>query len=47
MTADLMLSPRLAHIGLLEFDQADKVIAEGRASVDRMHSALEYTIQSS
>ena len=45
--ADLMLSPRLAHIGLLEFDQADKVIAEGRASVDRMHSALEYTIQSS
>ena len=43
--ADLMLSPRLAHIGLLEFDQADEVIAEGRASVERMHSALEYAIQ--
>jgi NTE family protein len=45
--ADLMLSPRLAHIGLLEFDQADEVIAEGRESVERMQSALEYAIQNS
>jgi len=43
--AEVMLSPRLAHIGMLEFDQADEVIAEGRASVERMHSALEYAIQ--
>lgn len=43
--ADVMLSPRLAHIGMLEFDQADEVIEEGRASVERMQSALEYAIQ--
>jgi NTE family protein len=43
--AEIMLSPRLAHIGLLEFDQADEVIAEGRATVERMQSALEYAIQ--
>ena len=43
--ADLMLTPRLAHIGLLEFDQADEVITEGCASVERMKSALEYAIQ--
>lgn len=39
---DLMLTPRLAHIGVLEFDRADEVIAEGSASVERMRTALEY-----
>lgn len=39
---DLMLTPRLAHIGVLEFDRADEVIAEGSASVQRMRTALEY-----
>ena len=33
---DLMLTPRLAHIGVLE------VIAEGSASVERMLTAMEY-----
>ena len=39
---DLMLTPRLAHIGVLEFDRADEVIAEGSASVERMLTAMEY-----
>ncbi len=38
---ELMLIPRLAHLGLLEFDQAAAAIAEGRASVQRMRPALE------
>lgn len=45
--ADLMLTPRLAHIGLLEFDQADEVIAEGRTCVERMQTALAYAVEGS
>lgn len=45
--ADVMLTPHLAHIGILEFDRAKEVIAEGEASVQRMQTALEYAIQSS
>ena len=41
-----MLAPRLAHIGILEFDRAKEVIKEGRACVERMQIALEYAIQS-
>lgn len=37
---DLVLTPRLAHIGLLEFDRAQEAIAEGEASVRRMAPAL-------
>ncbi len=37
---DLRLAPRVAHIGLLEFDRADEAITEGRASVRRMLPAL-------
>jgi NTE family protein len=33
--ADIMLSPRLSHIGLLEFDRAAEAIEEGRKCVDR------------
>jgi NTE family protein len=32
---DVLLSPRLSHIGLLEFHRADESIQEGRACVDR------------
>jgi NTE family protein len=32
---DVTVAPRLGHIGLLEFDRADELIAEGRAAVDR------------
>lgn len=38
---EVILSPRLSHIGLLEFDQAAIAIEEGRACVKRMRSALE------
>lgn len=44
---DLMLTPRLAHVGMLEFDRADEVIAEGHACVERMQAALEYAVKES
>lgn len=44
---DLMLTPRLAHIGMLDFDQADEVITEGVACVERMQTALEYAVKES
>ena len=38
---EIILSPRLAHLGLMEFDQADIAIEEGRAAVQRMKPAIE------
>ena len=38
---EIILSPRLSHLGLMEFDQANIAIAEGRAAVQRMKPALE------
>ncbi len=38
---DIILTPRLAHLGLMEFDRASMAIEEGHASVQRMRSALE------
>jgi len=32
---DVHIAPRLGHIGLLEFDRADEIIAEGEAAVER------------
>ncbi|MFQ5775524.1 MAG: patatin-like phospholipase family protein [Kiloniellaceae bacterium] len=32
---DVQIAPRLGHIGLLEFDRADEIIAEGEAAVER------------
>lgn len=43
--ADVMLSPRLAHIGMMEFDRADEVISEGYASVQRMQAVLDAALQ--
>ncbi len=37
---EVHLSPRLAHLGLMEFDQAVMAIAEGRAAVMRQREAL-------
>jgi NTE family protein len=42
---DVMLTPRLAHIDMLEFDHADEVIAEGYASMQRMQPALDAALQ--
>ena len=39
---DVVLSPRLSHIALLEFDRAGEAIAEGEACVERMLPALRY-----
>lgn len=38
---EVVLSPRLSQLGLLEFDQATTAIEEGRACVKRMRPALE------
>ena len=38
---NITLSPRLSHIGLLEFDRAAEAIEEGRACVERMLPALK------
>lgn len=38
---NIILSPRLSHIGLLEFDRAEEAIEEGRACVQRMLPALK------
>ncbi len=38
---DLVIAPRLDHIGLLEFDRAREAIAEGEASVHRLSAAIE------
>ena len=32
---DVSITPRLGHIGLLEFHRADEVIAEGEAATER------------
>ena len=38
---DIFLTPRLAHVGLLEFYKAEEVINEGKACVSRALPALE------
>jgi NTE family protein len=38
---DIILTPRLSHLGLMEYDQAALAIEEGRQSVRRMRPALE------
>jgi NTE family protein len=38
---EIILSPQLSQLGLMEFDQADMAIEEGRAAVQRMRPALE------
>lgn len=41
---DIVLSPRLSHLGLMEFDRGVTAIEEGRACVERMRSSLEHLI---
>ncbi len=38
---DVMITPRLAHIGLLEFDRAAEAIEEGRRAVQRVAGELQ------
>ena len=39
---DVLLAPRLAHLGLMDFDKADIAIDEGRKSVEFAREALLY-----
>lgn len=39
---DILLAPRLAHIGLMDFHLAAPAIEEGRAEVERQSRQLEY-----
>lgn len=41
---DLMLSPRLAQLALLDFDRADEAIAEGYECVWRMKAELQHLL---
>jgi NTE family protein len=43
---DILLSPRLGQLGLLEFDRAGEAIAEGYESVQRMDTALRHVLNS-
>lgn len=42
--ADVLLSPRLAHLAPMDYHRAEEAIAEGRAAVERMRPALEYAL---
>ncbi|WP_456405027.1 patatin-like phospholipase RssA [Thiolapillus sp.] len=42
---DILLEPRLAEIGLLEFHRAEEAIAEGERCVQRMSPVIEYTME--
>ena len=41
---DIILSPKLAHVGLLEFYRAEEAINEGRKCVQRMQSEIEHVL---
>ncbi|MDH5485392.1 MAG: patatin-like phospholipase RssA [Gammaproteobacteria bacterium] len=41
---DIILSPRLSQLGLMEFDRGAVAIEEGRACVERMRPALEHIV---
>jgi len=41
---DILLSPKLSHIGLLEFYRADEAIREGRECVQRMLPEIQHVL---
>ena len=42
---EILLEPKLAHIGLMDFDQADEAIDEGRACVEKVKHHLVALLQ--
>jgi NTE family protein len=42
--ADIVLTPQLSHIGLIEFQRAEEAIAEGHACVERMQSQIDFVM---
>ena len=43
--ADVLLSPRLGHLGLMDYHRGQEAIAEGRAAVRRMLPAIEHALE--
>jgi len=43
---EILLEPRLAHIGLLEFDRAEEAIEEGRQCTGKAREALSEAVES-
>ncbi len=43
--ADLVLEPRLAQIGLMDYHRGVEAIAEGRAAVERMWPAIRHVLE--
>ena len=43
--ADVLLSPRLGHLGLMDYHRGAEAIAEGRAAVRRMLPAIEHALR--
>ena len=41
---DVLVTPRLGHLGLLDFHRAEEAIAEGRRATEEMRSAIEFAI---
>ena len=41
---DVLVTPRLGHLGLLDFHRAEEVIAEGRRAVEEMRPAIEFAV---
>lgn len=44
---DILITPRLSHIGLMDFDRADESIEEGRAATRRQQAELERILHQS
>ena len=42
--ADLVLTPRLAHIGMMEFTRSAEIIGEGEKCVERMNAVIEHRL---
>jgi len=38
---EIIISPKLSQLGLLEFDKAEMAIEEGRKSVERVRTLIE------
>ncbi|MBR4747313.1 MAG: patatin-like phospholipase family protein [Desulfovibrio sp.] len=41
---DVLVTPRLGHLGLLDFHRAEEAIAEGRRATEAMRPAIEFAV---
>lgn len=44
--ADVVISPRVAHLSMMEFDRANEAIEEGEAAVERNRALLDQALES-